>query len=193
MDGRYDDDKSLIFGAGLSNAITFSSAGTRRALISLRISPSVDSGLTGLVGQREILNRMQMVLRQVDCLTTVSSFRIDLILNGVPLGASLPSWQPVGGSSLAQVAYHTSGVDVINFGEIIYTFFTSSGGVTQQDLNLVRDLGTSVLGGGRSTALVSGSRANIYPDGPDVVSLVATPISASGTIISRISWTEAQA
>ena len=193
MDGRYDDDKSLIFGAGLSSAITFATAGARRALISLRVSPSVDSGLTGLVGQREILNRMQMILRQVDCVTTVSSFRLDLILNGVPFGTSLPSWQAVGGSSLAQVAYHTSGNDVVNFGEIIYTFFTTSSGVTQQDLNLVRDLGTSVLGGGRTSSLVSGSRLNFYPDGPDVVTLVATALAANGTIISRISWTEAQA
>ena len=32
-----------------------------------------------------------------------------------------------------------------------------------------------------------------YPDGPDIVTICATPVGATGSINARLSWTEAQA
>jgi len=170
MDGRYDDDKSLVFNTGMAAPAVWTINATRRPIISLRVSPSVDNGFVGsLLGSREIVNRMQMVLRQMDGFTTSSTaFKVDLILNGA---VSSGTWANIGGSSLAQYIIHSTGTETISGGENVFSFFTNSGGVTQQELNLVRDLGNSILGGGTSSVSVR------YPDGPDVMTMCATPVS----------------
>jgi hypothetical protein len=190
MDGRYDDDKSLVFNAGSTTALTNLAQNVRQPVLSLRIAPTVDNGLTGLLGQREIINRMQLTLRQMDAFTTGTAFRIDIILNG---RLSAGTWAPLGGSSLAQVIYHTGG-QTITGGESIFGFFTSNAGAVTQDLSIVRDIGNSILGGG-NTLTASSTPFNIYPDGPDVITVCCTNITnvATNSIHSRLSWTEAQA
>lgn len=199
MDGRYDDDKSLVFNVGMNQAQALSNLalGTRYAMISLRVSPSTDSSLTGLLGSREIINRMQLVLRQMDAYTT-ATFRIDIILNGFP---SSGAFAPCGGSSLSQYCIHASGTTIAG-GESIFSFFTTNAGVTSQDLSLVRDIGTSILSGGNSLTVptYSGSvptpiqAAGRYPDGPDIITICCSAVSsATNSINARISWTEAQA
>ena len=152
MDGRYDDDKSLVFSAGMTAAQQLSNLplAVRIPLISVRVAPSVDSGYTGLLGQREIVNRMQMILRQMDSYTT-AAFRVELILNGI---TSSGSWTPVGGSSLGQYIIHPAN-SAITGGENIFSFFTTASGVTQQDLTLVRDMGNAILSGGPLAAVAS--------------------------------------
>jgi hypothetical protein len=186
MDGKYDDDKSLIFNVGQNTSLQNLPPNTRFAMISLRISPSVDNGFTGLLGAREINNRMQLVARQMDVLTT-SPYRIDVILNGTPTQGS---WIPVGGSSLAQYILHANATPIIG-GESMFSFFTSTGGQTQQDMSLVRDIGTSIISGG--TSLLANTYLNKYPDGPDMITICATALAPNGNINARISWTEAQA
>ncbi len=192
MDGRYDDDKSLIFVAGMSTAISNIGAGVTQPLISIRVSPSVDSGITGILGAREVVNRMQLTMRTLGAFSTGAnmSFFITLRLNGRLSGGTFAA---AGGSSLAQVAFHTSG-QTITGGEVVFGFFTTTPGVTSQDLSLVRDLGNSILGGG-NTLSVPTSFLNLYPDGPDVITICATNVTAvtTNSINARINWTEAQA
>jgi len=197
MDGKYDDDKSYIFQAGLNTPLSNLGANTSAAVLSIRIAPSVDSGITGLLGARDLINRMQLTLRQMDVVATGSAaiFRVELILNGRLGGTGAGAFAAAGGSSLAQVATHsTSGATTINGGESILSFFVYTPSVVQQDLILVRDLGNSILGGGTSTTVPT-STTNLFPDGPDVVTIKVTNVSAvtTNTIAARISWTEAQA
>jgi hypothetical protein len=190
MDGRFDDDKSFIFQAGMTTAISNIAAAARVALISIRVAPTVDNGVTGLLGVREIINRMQLTLRGMGAYTTGAAFRIELILNG---RVSAGTFQNVGGSSLAQVCYHAAGTTVTG-GETIFSFFVTAGGTNSQDLSQVRDIGTSILGGGTSLTAPTTS-ANLYPDGPDIITITAYNITSQATnsINARISWTEAQA
>jgi hypothetical protein len=192
MDGRYDDDKSFIFQAGMATAITNLAAAGTAALLSIRLAPSVDSGITGLLGARDLINRMQLTLRQMDVVATGTAaiFRVELILNG---RVSAGTFTSAGGSSLAQVAIHAAGTTVTG-GESILSFFLYTPSVVQQDLALVRDLGNSILGGGNS-ASVPTTVTNLYPDGPDVVTVKVTNVSsvATNSILARLSWTEAQA
>lgn len=193
MDGRYDDDKSLVFNAGNNTATSNLAQNVRVPILSIRIAPSIDNGLTGALGAREIINRMQLTLRQMDAYTSGTAFRIDVILNGQLSGGT---WQAVGGSSLAQVAYHntSSPFTTISGGESIFGFFTSNSGSVTQDLSIVRDIGTAIFGGGTNNN-VSTSPSNKFPDGPDVITICATNITnqSTNTINSRLSWTEAQA
>jgi hypothetical protein len=188
MDGRFDDDRSFVFNTGMNTTLTNQGINTRYALMSVRLSPSVDQGLSGLLGVREIINRMQLTLRQMDAYTTGAAFRIELLLNGRPASGTFAS---VGGSSLAQVAYHAANT-TISGGESIYGFFTTNAGATSQDLNQVRDIGNSILGGATSLNVPT-TPAGLYPDGPDVITVCATALGSTNSINARLSWTEAQA
>ena len=198
MDGRYDDDKSFIFQAGQTTALANLGAGASAALLSIRLAPSVDSGITGVLGARDLINRMQLTLRQMDIVATGSAaiFRVELVLNGRITGSGAGAFASAGGSSLAQIATHATASPFTNVtgGETILSFFVYTPSVVQQDLNLVRDLGNSILGGGLNNTVPT-STINLFPDGPDVVTIRVTNVSAvaTSTIASRLSWTEAQA
>jgi hypothetical protein len=187
MDGKFDNDKAYVFNAGMNTSLVNQNVNTRYALMSLRLSPSVDSGQPGLIGIREIINRMQLALDSLGTYVTGNTFRIELILNG---RAASGTFQPVGGSSLAQIAYHAANT-TISGGESIYSFFTNVGAITSQELGMVRDIGTSILSGGNSLNCPT-TPSNIYPDGPDVLIIAATALGATNSINARISWTEAQ-
>ena len=196
MDGRYDDDKSYIFQAGLTAPAALIASASNVALLSIRLAPSVDSGLTGLLGARDLINRMQLTLRQMDVVATGTAviLRVELVLNGRLGGTGAGTFSAAGGSSLAQVATHSAtGATTITGGESILSFFVYTPSVVQQDLTLVRDLGNSILGGGTSTTVPT-TASNLYPDGPDVVTVKVTSLTAAtSAIAARISWTEAQA
>jgi hypothetical protein len=98
-------------------------------------------------------------------------------------------------SSLAQVAVNgsTGTTATISGGESVAAQYVVANAVSTLDLSQVRDLGNSILGGGVNNTVPT-TQAGLYPDGPDILYIVATPISATaGTIQARISWKEAQA
>ncbi len=190
MDGRFDDDKSLVFTYGQTTGVTIASNATK-ALLAIRVSPSADNGQSAGFGERELINRMQLVLNGLDVTTTSSSSNIlvTAILNGVPTAAR--TWQKPATvtSSLAQIADYTGTDTQVNGGEITGGFFVGGTGGVQIDLSAVRDLGNSILGGGTTS-----SNSGVFPDGPDTLHIVARNIgSSSATVFSRLSWTEAQA
>jgi hypothetical protein len=199
MDGRFDDDKSLIFTYGQTRATTIA-VGQTRALFSIRISPSVDNGLPAAFGARELTNRMQLVLRQLGIATNqpISGSAVNLLikanLNGAPSGSVPIAWtNAVSGSatevnsSLAQIADYAGQVIQVIGGETTAGFFVD--GTSTSDLSLVRDLGNSILGGGGLT-----SNTQIYPDGPDVLTFIAQNVGVQTVnVFGRLGWTEAQA
>jgi hypothetical protein len=195
MDGRFDDDKSLIFTYG-QTGVTTVSPGTTRALFAIRVAPSCDNGIAAAFGQRELINRMQLKLNALDISSRSANTNvlIQAVLNGVP--STSTTWTNAVGnatnrvnSSLAQIADYSGGSTTITGGEVTAGFFVGSG-ANSIDLTQVRDLGNAILGGGGST-----SREQIYPDGPDTLTITATNIRGSGDveIFGRLSWTEAQA
>ena len=64
-------------------------------------------------------------------------------------------------------------------------------GINTLDLSQVRDLGNSILGGGVNNTVPT-TQAGLYPDGPDILYVVATTTGAAN-IQARLSWKEAQA
>ena len=203
MDGRFDDDKSLIFNYGMTTAVATSSINPV-VLMAIRVAPSVDNGQVGTLGQKEIINRMQLQLDSLGIVTTGNTYLINLILNGYATatfggtGAQPTFVSPIQlangiTSSLAQVATNTTNTTAVFGGESVAAAFCAAGTVSNLDLSNVRDLGNSILGGGTSTAVPT-SAAGFYPDGPDILYVVAQAVSATGgTILARLSWKEAQA
>jgi hypothetical protein len=189
----------------LSNvAATFSGASSK-ALMSIRIAPSVDTGIPAQLGQRELINRMQLLLKALDISILNSAgtgnVLVQAFLNAVPNAnpgstttLTATSWtNAIKGailtpnSSLAQVADYAGGTVGVTGGEVTGGFFTNSTGSI--DLTGVRDLGNSILGGGTTY-----NNSGIYPDGPDTLTIVVTNLaSAPVSVLGRLSWTEAQA
>ena len=114
MDGRFDDDKSLVFTYGQTSA-TGIATGATKALFSIRVAPSVDNGQVAAFGARELSNRMQLKLVALD-LTTPSpnaNFLVRAFLNATPSTAT--AWtnavgnvSGISNSSLAQIADYSS-------------------------------------------------------------------------------------
>jgi hypothetical protein len=209
MDGRYDDDKSYIFTAGMNRYLAVTAGTQSRPLIAIRIAPSVDSGNGRNFGIREVVNRMQLTLAQLGVFCQ-GQFLIEGILNPTSMtgtGITIPtSWQTVsvGSGSLAQAIYFDGTNDynttaatasgIVTGGDRVFGFYTENAGgtnfsATSYDLSRVRELGTSILSG-------NGDSTNPgFPTGPDLLIITARNIATSGTsnIACRISWTEAQA
>jgi len=186
---------SLPLIANLSTtAVTFS-GGNAKALFSIRVSPSVDNGISANFGARELVNRMQLTLKSlgVTASSTSANILVTAILNGVPTSAT--PWQNIvrnstvlTNSSLSQIAdYSDDENTIILGGEITGGFYSQ--GTSSIDLADVRDLGNSILGGGLTFA-----NSNVFPDGPDVLSIVVTNLADSDIeVVGRLSWSEAQA
>jgi hypothetical protein len=201
MDGQFNDDKSLIFNFGNPIQMTTTTSITQvTPILAIRIAPSVSNGQTGLLGAQEIINRMQLQLFELGIYAT-GPLLVNLVLNGYPDTAfSIANWRTPttqgGGaytSSLAQVATNTTNTVKMIGGESVAAAFTNSNGQTTLDLSGVRDLGNSILGGGTATTVPT-SYAQTYPDGPDILYVCVTPLTATAiTLSARLSWKEAKA
>jgi hypothetical protein len=202
MDGQFNDDKSLIFNYGMTTGLTVAAAGSY-ALMAIRIAPSVDNGTTSTLGLKENINRMQLQLDSVSIIAATSAVLINLVLNGRlaaafsgtgAQAAFISPQQLAGGftSSLAQIAVNgaTGTTATITGGESLAAAYVNPG-INTLDLSNVRDLGNSILGGGVNNTVPT-TQTGLYPDGPDVLYVVATTTGAS-TIQARLSWKEAQA
>ena len=159
-------------------------------LISIRLAPSVDNNLTGALGARDIINRMQLQLKQLG-ITVTHDCNVDLILNG---SISTRSFEQVQSPSLSELVRHESG-DRIFGGTKVFSLRASGGqgnvtSITEDfDLSQITDLGNSILGGD-----------GVFPNGPDMLTIALIPkdtslINATTPlkVSSRITWTESQA
>jgi hypothetical protein len=172
-------------------------------LISIRLAPSVDNSLTGNLGEREIINRMQLQLREVGLVLTHDA-EVSLVLNS---NLSTDNFVKVQSPSLSNLIKHNVG-DVIVGGTTIFQFRASGGSVSQLynqqsgqytnkrisntsnfDLSQISDLGNCILGGN-----------GVFPNGPDLLTVgikvidvaevsANSPFSGS----ARITWAESQA
>ena len=190
MDGRLDNDRAYVYTVGTKTQRNISS-GQTRAILALRVAPSIDNGIQGNFGTRELINRMQLVLRQVD-ISATGKFFVELVLNPVP--DTNNTWLPVGGTSLAQYAVLSSATDLLG-GEVIFGFYADND-VKFYDLSDVKEISNCILGGGSNNydTSTAPNPTGIFPDGPEVLAVRVTNIAGGNrSVDARFSWTEAQA
>jgi hypothetical protein len=151
-------------------------------LISLRLSPSVSEGLTGKLGDRDVINRMQLRTKELAVQTTQLvdvKVLINPRLNNLNF-VSVPS------PSLTQVIQHTAN-DTVSGGVQVYNFRAAGQNGTEQSTTVSLDelfeLSNSILGGD-----------SVYPDGPDILTIAVSRLTGNSTLASaKLTWTEAQA
>ena len=197
MDGGFTADASAIYNYGMTTALTSPNSTVAVPIMAIRLAPSVDNGTTGLFGIKEIINRLQVQLREIAVVTNVT-YLIQLILNGIPSGFS-GSFGSVAQSgpttdSISQIAVNTTNSVTITGGTSIAAFYSNTAGQTTYDLSYIAPTGNAALGGGTSNTVPT-SQANVFPDGPDIVYVVAsaTIAGASNTCLARLNWVESQA
>ena len=199
MDGGFNDDKSIIFAYAKNSAVPIP-GNSAVPLVSIRLAPSVDNSIATQFADRDVLNRMQLQIKSIGAQVGSSAVQLLGILNPrLFTGATAPifptSWRTtsvttaIGSGSLAQIIDHTSNTVAITGGEQIFGFVSTVNAAAQYELGTVRDLGTSIISGDGS------QRSPGYPNGPDILTIVARNISSTATSVNnfRISWTEAQA
>jgi hypothetical protein len=152
-------------------------------LLSIRLSPSVSSGLTGKLGDRDVINRMQLRLKEIGVSST-QLVDVKILLN--PRLNNL-SFAGVDSPSLTQIVEHTA-QDTVSGGVQVYNFRASGGSTggentTTVDVSSLFELSNSILGGD-----------SIYPDGPDILTIAVSRLTGNATLASaKLSWSEAQA
>jgi hypothetical protein len=152
-------------------------------LISLRLSPSVSSGLTGKLGDRDVINRMQLRLKEIG-ISSTQLVDVKVLLN--PRLNNL-NFVGVDAPSLTQIVEHTA-ADTVSGGVQVYNFRGAGGtggveGTTTVDVSSLFELSNSILGGD-----------SIFPDGPDILTVAVARLTGNSTLTSaKLSWSEAQA
>ena len=147
-------------------------------LISLRLSPSVSEGLTGSLGSRDVLNRMQLRLQEVG-ISSNELVDVKMLLN--PRLNNL-NFVGVDSPSLTQIVEHTA-QDTVSGGVQVYNFRGSGTEETTVSVEELFELSNSILGGN-----------SIFPDGPDIITIAVSRLTGNETRTSaKLSWTEAQA
>jgi hypothetical protein len=201
MDGGYDEDNSIAFAYTKQGSSVTLAVNTSIAVMSLRLAPSVDNGIVGAFGNREVVNRMQLKTRSLG-IATATSVQVIGLLNPQFLPSAGGSVRPVlpgdwnttsvvgaiGVASLAQIIDHTGNGTLVTGGEQIFGFVTGNT-ADNYDISSVRDLGTSIISGDGS------NKTPGFPVGPDVLTIVLRNATPSIAVVSnvRLSWTEAQA
>jgi hypothetical protein len=197
MDGGFNDDRGYTFSAtGQLNTINQFSPYT---VLNIRLAPTADNGIPGGYGVRDLTNHMQVWPLSVD-ISASDACQVQIVLNGV-LSSSAPVWTNVGGNSLVQYddqATLTTGGETVFQGivgapaprqnAVNYSGFVTTGGFNFQtityDLSKVKELNNSIFGG-----------FNTYPDGPDTLSVLVTPLNNNVRVYARavLRWQENQA
>jgi hypothetical protein len=185
MDGNYDQDRGYYFNYTALN-INLTGAQSKTAFF-LRLAPSVSNSISGNLGDRDLINRSQLLLQKLQ-IQSDQPVQVTGILNPGNIDASSLTWASVNtvglGSQPSFAQISTSSTTAATPGEQIFSTLGQPGGFAEIDLTALKELTNSAIGG-----------FNNYPDGPDVLAIVVRNLSATAAIGTNINlfWSEAQA
>tara|TARA_S200002703_G_scaffold137653_1_gene127527 strand:- start:8278 stop:11214 length:2937 start_codon:yes stop_codon:yes gene_type:complete len=200
MDGYFDFDRGYIFNyANSHNTSGDKISTTPITSFVIRLAPSVSNSSVGRLGAKELLNRSQLLMKQVAAsLGRGSSTAGEVVIQGIinPRNFQNATWKGLtnvndgGQPSFAQVADKdditwSSGTYALP-GEAVFAFVCEASRAdsltTVLDLEELKELSGAPLGGDFK-----------YPDGPDVLAINAFCLAGDvkGTI--QLRWGEAQA
>lgn len=187
MDGNFDTDRGYYF--NFANIYTSNITTTQAAvpLFLLRLAPSVSNGIIGNIGERDLLNRAQLLLAKMEVAAN-KTVNVTGIIN--PTGFTNITWAAVnsiqnqGQPSFCQVSNTFTYSGGYTGGERILSTLASAGSTNIIDLSQLKELTGGVIGG-----------PNFSPDGPDTIALYVNNADSSNVTntIVNLFWQEAQA
>lgn len=207
MDGGFDIDKSYLFTSTSQSYISINKTQIDTAILSIRLAPSVDYGIPGFFGVRNLINRSALALYSVG-IGTYGASHIQCLIKincESKVFENNDNWKAAGNGSIAQYLDHSSfsgysssstqsedDLYKVVSGDSIASFICEGSGsryaASEQIISAVRELSNSILGG-----------PNAYPDGPDTLTIFLRKISPTVSnsnnntyAFARISWSESQ-
>ncbi len=184
MDGGFDIDRGYYFNyAATSQSFT---ANQSKTVFFLRLAPSVSNSIAGAFGDRDLINRSQLLLQKLQ-ITATQNVQVSGILNPGNIDASALTWNSVNtvalGSQPSFAQISTSSNTEATPGEQIFSTLAQINGFAEIDLSELKELTNSAIGGYSN-----------YPDGPDVLAIVVKNLAASAATCNiNLFWSEAQA
>jgi hypothetical protein len=213
MDGGFDLDRGYAFSYTRAPAPITS---TQSTAFGIRLAPSASNGLVGDLGVRELLNRAQLLLQNIDVTvgnaavtdsvrsavsgSTVIEANSAILVQGILNPGNYSNsetWTVLNNSTTGNQPSFTQIATVPSFstgttaspGEKIFEFIASPGQLNQLDLTGIKELTQSAVGG-RGT----------FPNGSDTLYITlalyptgTTPSRIMGNVSLTLRWNEAQA
>lgn len=191
-DGQFDSDRGYIFNYAATGV---SVSTTRQTAFMIRLAPSVSNAIVGDLGERDLLNRAQLLLQEIAI--TADSGSGGIVIEGVlnprnyPTNPANITWNGLSSSgsggqpSFAQIALGGS----INWGgaSVVTTTATVQGALTTtttaRAFNTVQQTITArSVANGTYDRAISNNRSDFLITDSDYVSLTSTPLRIGDTL-----------
>jgi len=194
MDGQFDSDRGYFFNySNTAPNLTSIALNATSNVFLIRLAPTVSNGIVGDMGQRDLLNRAQLLLQKLEVIPAPANTVANVtgVLNPSGLNLSSVLWSNVNSTAFgSQPSFAQIGIGglvsgyVTGSGERIFSTIAPGGAQNTIDLSALKELSNTVIGGN-----------GIFPDGPDTLMIQIT--QANGTTMTgcilNLFWTEAQA
>ena len=92
MDGGFDQDRGYAFTFARNNLALPTTGGAKATVFLMRLAPSVSNTIIGDIGQRDLINRAQLILENMIVNVTGGRFQVDGILNPTNVNSSTIEW-----------------------------------------------------------------------------------------------------
>ena len=185
MDGGFDTDRGYYFSyPALSNSLTSAQS---KSVFFIRLAPSVSNSISGTLGDRDLLNRSQLLLQKLQ-VQSDQAVQVYGILNPGNIDSAVDlTWVSVNTTALGSQPSFAQVSNTITTtaspGEQIFSTLGQPNGFAEIDLSSLKELSNSAIGGYGN-----------FPDGPDVLAIVVKNLSSStATVNVNLFWSEAQA
>ena len=193
MDGGFQTDRGYNFTINVQNFPTSGSAD--RTVIAMRLAPSVSNSIVGDIGDRDLINKSQLLLNFLRININGRRYLLTGQLNPTNIDAEATQWQGLDNfengfqpsfvqyANPSQIAFTDGGIAATG-GERVFAIPVTTTNSGMLDLSQIKELAASAIPG-----------RNVYPDGPEVlcVNIDPTQRTGSGTCDIQISFQETQA
>ena len=92
MDGGFDGDEGYQFTFNRTNYGLPGTAGSKQTVFAMRLSPSVSDGIIGNLGQRQLINRSQLTLSNLNIQVSAGRYLVEGILNPSNIDSGNTTW-----------------------------------------------------------------------------------------------------
>ena len=167
MDGGFDQDRGYYFSyAALNRTIP---TGDSHSVFFIRLAPSVSNSISGTLGDRDLVNRSQLLLQKLQVQSN-QSVQVYGILNPGNIDSSTDlTWTSVNTVALGSQPSFAQVAEGLPYpatpGEQIFSTLGQPDGFSEIDLSSLKELSNSAIGGYGN-----------FPDGPDVLGIVVKPL-----------------
>lgn len=93
MDGNFDGDEGYQFTYNRTNYGLPAAIGSKQIAFAMRLAPSVSNGIIGDLGVRDLINRAQLTLKDLNIQVSAGRYLIEGILNPNNIDSANTSWQ----------------------------------------------------------------------------------------------------